>query len=539
MDVESETVEQRTTDTTRGADMDERKDDGTLDPRTLQDESSTHWPITSLPVLTTGQGESLTEARESVRAELKESDEMEVYSSSDDTVNNDDEDFGAHISRMPSGHYALDDSADKTGDIDVNNTLVSGGHFSGGYYVLDDVADNTEDNDVNNTRVSGGQFSGGYFSGGHFSGGRYILGDNADNTEDLGADIAGDPGARYALDDIGLPQCFHTEDIAAINTTDYISVTRLAISSEDIENSPSNAVAPQNFTIAKNNENPAQARQMISVSPELDIDHTEEPDLAEEFEETPPDSNSTGTGTEGSKESDEMSDNTEVPTNSVASFNQNNVDIKPFNFLGCPDKVRQRILHHVLRNKNPIRPYYKFGALELPAHMATRENYPTVVAAFAGNAELVDQASTILYGENVFHLRDAKVALWWLKRIGRANVSRLRHLHVALDEGVADHFGTRKEAVWRKAFAILHDRQRLSSLSVGFRGWTTETGAEDGLNGEDVRVWGPRYAVLMMLLSWRGLHDVEMNWGAFVTSEDAEVLVNALVMEQGETSEEA
>ena len=493
MDVESETVEQRTTDTTKGTDMDERKDDGTLDPRTLQDESATHWPIRSLPVLTTGH-------QESVRAELKESDEMEVYSSSDDTVVSDDEGFGADIARMHShGHYALDDSADNTEDIDVNNTLVSG----------------------------------------HFAGGHYVLGDNADNTEDLGADIAGDPGALYALDDTGLPQCFHTEDIAAINTTDYISVTRLAISSEDIENPPSNAVAPQNFTIAKNNENPALARQIISISPELDIDRTEEPDLAEEFEETPPDSNSAGTGTERSEESDEMSDNTEVPTNSVASFNQNNVDIKPFNFLGCPDKVRQRILHHVLRNQNPIRPYYKFGALELPAHMATRENYPTVVAAFAGNAELVDQASTILYGENVFHLRDAKVALWWLQRIGRANVSRLRHLHVALDEGVADHFGTRKEAVWRKAFVILHDHQRLSSLSVGFRGWTTETGAEDGLSGEDVRVWGPRYAVLMMLLSWRGLHDVEMNWGAFVTSEDAEVLVNALVMEPGETSEEA
>ena len=504
MDMESKTVEEQTTDTAERTDTEEKRDNDTLDPRLLQDDSSTHWTTVSPPVVLTKQGESSTEAQESVRAELHQSDEMEV--SSDDTVVNDDKDFGAEIARISSGHNTLDDVADNTEDIDVNNTRVSGGHFSGGHYVLDDIAD---------------------------------------NTEELDADDAGDSIGHYNLDDIALPKCYHTEDTDfsiendAHNTREA-SVTRFETSGwdrfNDLVNSRSDADAPQNFTPAKNNENPAEGRQIISVSPELNIDHTEEPDPAEEFEESPPNSNSTGTETEPSKESDEMSELTEVPTNSVASLNQANVEIEPFNFLGCPDKVRQRILRHVLHTEKIIKPYYNFGALELPAHKATRENYPTVVAAFAGHAELVDQTTTILYGENSFHLRHAKVALWWLKRIGAANVSKLKDLYVTLDEGVADHFGTRKETIWRHAFSLLHEHQQLYSLSVGFRGWTTQTSTEDGLSSEDSRVWGPRYAVLRMLLQWRGLGDAEVHPGAFVTEEDANVLVNALVMQPGETS---
>ena len=483
--------------------MEEKKDDGTLDPRMLQDDSSTHWTTVNPPVVLTKQGESSAEAQESVRAELKGPDEMEVCSDSDNTVvPNDDVKFGADIARVSTGHYTLDDIADNTEDFDVNNTWVSGGHFSGGHYILDDVADNT-----------GG----------------------------LGADNAGDSIGHYSLDDSTLPRCYHTEDINVNNTTDSVlqvgiednahntretSVTRLAISGEDmsndLKNPPSNATAPQNFTLAKHNENPAEGRLVISVSPELDIDQTEE------FEELSPNSNSTGSETEPSKESDEMSESTEVPTNPV--------DIQPFNFLGCPDKVRHIILRHVLENNRPIRPYYNFGSLELPAHMANQENYPTVVAAFAGNADLVDQATTILYGVNEFQLRRADVALWWLKRIGPTNVSKLSCLSVSLDEGVADHFGTRKEAVWRRAFSLLHERHRLYSLAIDFKDWTLQTTTEDGLNSEDGRVWGPRYAILRMLLQWRGLGDAEMEPGSFVTDDAADVLEDAVTMQPGETS---
>ena len=145
MDMESETVEQQTTDSTKHTDMAEKKDNGTLDPRTLHDESSTHWRKTSFPVLTK-QGEFSMVAQESVRAELEESEEMEVCS--DDAVS-DSEDFGAEIDRFFSGHYTLDDVADDTEDFDASNTTVSRGRFSGGHYVLGDVADNTEDIDVN------------------------------------------------------------------------------------------------------------------------------------------------------------------------------------------------------------------------------------------------------------------------------------------------------------------------------------------------------------------------------------------------------
>ena len=451
MDMESETVEQQTTDTIKLTNMDEKNYDGTIDPRLLQNDFSTHLRMTSPPV-STEQGEYLKEAQKSVRAERKESDEMEVCSDGDDTVVDKDEDFGAEIARVS--------------DMDVNNTRFSGGHFSGGHYVMNNITDNTEGLD---------------------------------------------------LDDIALPQCHHTEDI-------LVSVENDALNTQE--------TSVTHF---------ATSRQTIVVSPEPDIDRTNE----EVFEDTPPDSNSTSSGTnntssgtETSKESGEMSDTTEKPTYSVASFNQNNVEIKPFNFLGYPDKVRQTILRHILYNKKPIRPFYSFGALELPAQLATRENYTGVVTAFAGNPELVDQSTTILYGENEFHLDDAKIAVWWLKRIGSTNISKLRHLRLSLDEGAADHFGTRTETLWRQAFSLLHEHQQLHALTVCFRGWNMNKTTEDGLSSEDRRVWGPRYAVMRMLLQWRGLKKAEVKGGSFVTDYYAEVMVSALTMQPGETSDE-
>ena len=506
-DVESETIEQQQVpDRTKGTGMDQKTDDGTLDPRTLQDDTSEHYWATVNPALLMKQGESSTVVQGLARAGLKELDEMEVCNDSDDdTAVNEDEGFGVEIARVSSRRFNMDVGADNTEEFDAVDTTVFGEYFSDGYYVQDDIAD---------------------------------------NTEEVGADDAGVPIGQDTLDDDAQPQCDNTEGIDVNNTADCVvhvskendntwetSGTRLATSGEDIfndlEKSPSNANAPQIFTAGKNNENPAQEHQPPSTRSTVGIYHSEESEPAEESEETS-NSKSTSTGTESSKESDKMSETTEVP---------NNVEIQPFNFLGCPDNVRHLILRHVLESKKAIRPYYNFGALELPAHQATRENYATdVVAAFTGDAALVEQVTTVLYGENDFHLRDAKIALWWLRRIGPANVSKLQYLSVALDEGVTDHFGTRRETLWRQAFALLHRHQRLHSLAIGFQGWTMRTNSDDGLSSEDGRVWRPRYAILRMLLQWRGLEEAEMAPGGFVTREYARLLVDAVIMQPGETS---
>lgn len=63
------------------------------------------------------------------------------------------------------------------------------------------------------------------------------------------------------------------------------------------------------------------------------------------------------------------------------------------------------------------------------------------------------------------------------------------------------------------------------------------TNSDDGLSSEDGRVWRPRYAILRMLLQWRGLEEAEMAPGGFVTREYARLLVDAVIMQPGETSE--
>ena len=108
------------------------------------------------------------------------------------------------------------------------------------------------------------------------------------------------------------------------------------------------------------------------------------------------------------------------------------VELEPFDFLSLPDRVRQQILRAALVSHKQISPYWNLGALEVAAHHSNVGNYTEMVAAFAGNRELVDQATTILYSENHFHLKSAELSLWWLKRIG-SNISKIRNLAIVLD----------------------------------------------------------------------------------------------------------
>ena len=235
------------------------------------------------------------------------------------------------------------------------------------------------------------------------------------------------------------------------------------------------------------------------------------------------------------EEPDEMSDITEHP---MEPFNEEQVETKPFNFLGCPVKVRQQILCSALHNDEQIEPYWNFGALEVPARRACKQNYPTIVAAFAGDKELVDQTASILYGENVFNLQHARIALWWLRRIGPANVAKLRYLVVTVQEGVTDVFGTRIETLWRRFFHLLHTNHKLDSLSVSFKRWTLETGEVDGLGPHNQAVWEPRHIILRTLFAFRGLQRAVIERGSFVSRFRARTLERALVMAPGETNDD-
>ena len=363
---------------------------------------------------------------------------------------------------------------------------------SGGHNTLDDIAFDTDDCDASNAR---------------FSNGHYIV-DSIEHDND-------DPAANNNTTPIGHDNTTH-------NTKDT-SVNRLATSKEDAFNG-----TLQNPTSTKNNENPVEEPQATSSPPELDSDHSED------SVET---SGSTDTEMEQWKESDEMSDTTEVGV-PVQSLNLNDVDIKPFNFLGCPDKVRQRILEFALINKKQIKPYYSFGSIEVAAHNAVEENYSNLPAAFAGNRELIEQTTTILYGENAFHLHHPKVALWWLQRLGPTNIPKLKYLAITLGEGVLDHFLTRQETIWRKVFRLLLTNHNLLSLSVNFKHWTRRPCPEDGLGPESNHVLEARFAVLRTLFRFRGLERAVIRPGPFVGEVYAEILASALVLSEGETSEE-
>ena len=284
--------------------------------------------------------------------------------------------------------------------------------------------------------------------------------------------------------------------------------------------------ARKHSTSAKKNEDRAKAPH------ERFLTSNHNTDLAEESDDT-----LTGTDCEmePAEDFDETSDFEMTP---VVSLTTMKYDIKPFNYQDCPDEVRKQLLRSLLLSSRKIKPYYNCGSVEVAAHKASRENYTTMLVAFAGNKALLDEATAILYGENVFDLSRAKVALWWLKRIG-PNISKLKHLKITVEEGVLDQFLTRIETLWSSIFYLLETKHKLQTLAVSFARWTLHVNNADGLDPDkSCFIWEPRYGVLRSLLNFRGLERVVVTHGPFVTEHFAEVLQEALLLGEGETNEE-
>ena len=238
-------------------------------------------------------------------------------------------------------------------------------------------------------------------------------------------------------------------------------------------------------------------------------------------------------------ESDNMSSMEDLDVIPVASSdNEVKVELKPFDFLTYPDKVRQQLLRAALVSDKHISPYWNLFAPEVAYEDAIVEPYTEMLAAFAGNKELLNQATTILYSENRFHLRSAKVSLWWLKRIG-SNISKIRHLTITVNEGVIDPFNIRLEKVWSSIFFfLLQGKHNLQTLTVSFAEWTNEIDTKDNLDpAEDVDIWEPRYDLVRTLLKFRGLEQVRIVPGPYVTPTCAEIVEDALLLDPGETND--
>lgn len=225
-----------------------------------------------------------------------------------------------------------------------------------------------------------------------------------------------------------------------------------------------------------------------------------------------------------------------VETNPVESFDDK-VELEPFNLLGCSDDVLEQILIKLFESEEGIRPFWNFDALEVPGKVACNENiYGPVLAAFAGNKRLVDLATTILYSDNLFELRDAKISLWWLKRIG-SNISKLRYLRICVGEGVVDSFGTRSESLWLEIILLLKAQSKLINLDVNFAGWTGDIDCDDGLNpATSVYIWEPRRAFVRTLLTFRNINRTIIQPSFYVPKPTTATLRSALVMPAGQTS---
>lgn len=241
---------------------------------------------------------------------------------------------------------------------------------------------------------------------------------------------------------------------------------------------------------------------------------------------------------EAAREPNKTSITADLGTNPVEPPDNKIIEIKPFNFLGWPDNVRQHVLRCILVSDKPIKPYWNVGALEVAAENSGKENFTTILAAFAGNKKLIDEATTILYGENIFKLSHAKVSLWWLKRIG-SNISKIKRLVISVEKGVMDQFGTRRETLWYSIFLLLKAQHKLKYLKVSFNQWDFLVDEADGLDPDkDVYIWEPRYAVLRTLLSFRGLDEAVMKPGKYVSRCHTSVLEEALVLAEGQTNQD-
>ena len=364
----------------------------------------------------------------------------------------------------------------------------------------------------------------------------------ANNTESPNANNTRDPTVNNTEDfpvinTIG-QVVNNTRDLLVDDTTDHIANNTANLSADlsarSNEKNPTGSAnllqveeAHNNYTPAKYNENLEGGPQVLSSAPSHNIDPAKEP-----FE-TPA---STHHEMQEAHEPNEMSNTADLRMDPTESPN-NKKETQLFNYVGCPDKVRQQILRYLLLSDEYIKPYWNFGSLEVADHISSRENFTTMIVAFAGNKELLDEATTILYGENEFSLEHGKVSLWWLKRIG-PNISKLKHLRIAVEEGVMDQFGTRYETPWVSIFYLLEKKQNLQSLAVNFAQWTMRIHRDDGLDPEDCPyVWEPRYDVLRSLLSFRGLDMAVVEPGPFVTERCADILQDALVMGPGQMSD--
>jgi hypothetical protein len=211
---------------------------------------------------------------------------------------------------------------------------------------------------------------------------------------------------------------------------------------------------------------------------------------------------------------------------------------KPFPFLKCKEKVRHRILQHILTEPEPIIPYYYEGCYEGTVDEVTRENFPIpMLLALAGkdSRKYYEEARDIFYGWNRWKLTNPRVSRWWLKHIGD-NVKSLSNIGIVLSQGIkpnAGAKGTWEEKIWHDLLVWLKTHHNLSSIWVTFEHWDNRL--VEGMHPNQYPpVRDARIGVVRNLLGFRGLELAGITPGPYVHQQDTDLIKRAMELKEGE-----
>lgn len=211
----------------------------------------------------------------------------------------------------------------------------------------------------------------------------------------------------------------------------------------------------------------------------------------------------------------------------ISASRLNNPSRIPPNLLNIPHEVRERILIELLCRPWRVIPCYNCGSVAVPDVMAVEPDID--ISLLLVNKQLHTESARVLYGLNHFRFLNAQLALWWFQRIGDINLSRVSaaSFTVAAEEDVG--LQVREERLWLALFTFLQPRQELKKIGISFDRWNKEGFRMLKFCDQD-RIKGPRAQCLQKLAEFRGLQWVDFLKGDFLSSVDAEYLINTMTL---------
>lgn len=278
--------------------------------------------------------------------------------------------------------------------------------------------------------------------------------------------------------------------------------------------------------------------------------------LPEDFrfpnDEADDDSTPSNSETDESVEADSTPDaNTEErhsPRESLSPIDKHNMNgpisdrpLTSLPFLEWPNEVRQRTLKHILlKEDQPIRPYYHEGSVEGNSEETKRPNYDiTMLLATAAQPQLYQEALKIFYGQNLWEFRNPRVAQWWLKKLG-TKVALIRQIDIYLSQGIWGPGGTPLEKLWYMLIVWMKPRLKLDTFNISFENWNhANIRSHDKPPPAIFSHAEARLGVWSTLLSFRGVDHCEIIPGPFVPGDYTAALARSMVLPEGQVDGEA